>query len=341
MAYSAHSRRYWDDRHFVVKAMNMRFPTNTDWKNALIYSLVCLCGSLLAFISSLPAQACTPVVYAFRHAEDLEAPSNGLTLVGQQHAFLYPAMVADFGAANDYCPVAFVYSTYDINPDKGQGTNNPYETARPLAVAACYNFPNVSSQSLATCNFFPRTALENGGKLYEYLGASKSEQGTPLAGISATGPQLLNELIDKVQTGGVSVAIFWTSQGLNILGQAIVPGFTGIPGCSKLPATDECKKLKAPRNAAYVFAFNGSGFKPPDAITQYVQCFNVHVDFTASPSKIVGPGEATYYCGNEDDGTGSLPSISEREGLDSLLGKICDTSSLIASGPRGYYGYCR
>jgi hypothetical protein len=327
--------------------MNMRFFANTDKrtmvtrKYTLIYSLLFLCGSLLSFISSAAAQACTPVVYAFRHAEDLEAPGNGLTSVGQQHAFLYPAMVADFGGANSYCPVAFVYSTYEINPDKGQGTSNPYETARPLAIAACYNFPNVSSASLATCNFFPRTALENGGKLYEYLGANKSEQGTPLAGISATGPQLLKELTGRAVTDGVSIAIFWTSQGLNVLGQAIVPGFTGIPGCSKLPATDECKKLKAPRNAAYVFVFNGSGFDAPEAITQYVQCFNVHINFAVSPSKLVGPSGTTYYCGNGDDGTGSLPSIGKQEGLDSLLGQICDTSKLIATGPRGYYGYCQ
>jgi hypothetical protein len=66
-------------------------------KYTLIYSLLFLCGSLLSFISSAAAQACTPVVYAFRHAEDLEAPGNGLTSAGQQHAFLYPAMVADFG----------------------------------------------------------------------------------------------------------------------------------------------------------------------------------------------------------------------------------------------------
>jgi hypothetical protein len=324
-----------------AKEMNTRFPTSTAWKTTLIYSLAFLCANLPSLIASAPAQACTPVVYAFRHAEDLEKPQNGLTLAGQQHADLYPAMVADFGAANDYCPVAFVYSTYDINPDKGQGTHNPYETARPLAIAACYNFPNVSSQSLATCNFFPRTALENDGKLYEYLGADKSERGTPLAGVSATGPQLLKELVGRALTGDVSIAIFWTSQGLNVLGQAIVPGFTAIPGCSKLPATDGCEKLKAPRNAAYVFVFDGSGFEPPDAITQYVQCFNAHFDFAASSPKLIGPSGGTYYCGNEDDGTGSLPPISDQEGLDSLLGKICDTSKLIGADPPGYYGYCQ
>jgi hypothetical protein len=80
----------------TAKAMNMRFVANTDRrtivtrKYTLIYSLLFFCGSLLSFISSASAQACTPVVYAFRHAEDLEAPGNGLTLVGQQHAFLYP-----------------------------------------------------------------------------------------------------------------------------------------------------------------------------------------------------------------------------------------------------------
>jgi hypothetical protein len=76
----------------------------------------------------------TPVVYAFRHAEDFK---TNLTLVGRQHADLYPAMVDSFGAARNYCPVGFVYSMYETNPDGSPGTNNPFQTAQPLADSAC------------------------------------------------------------------------------------------------------------------------------------------------------------------------------------------------------------
>ncbi|MGO9606471.1 MAG: hypothetical protein ACLQAT_24290 [Candidatus Binataceae bacterium] len=319
---------------------------NINTKRTLIHSLVSSC-SLFLFISTARAQPCTPVVYAFRHAEDLKAPGNGLTSVGLVHAGLYPSMVASFGAAHNYCPVGYVYATYPTNPDGGSGTNNPYQTAQPLAVAACHNQP---PQNFGTCHFSPRTELINGGELYEYLGLAASEKNSPdgkppKAGISATSSQLLTELGNFIPATGLSIAIFWTSQGLNVLGQAIVPDFTGIPGCSTLPPEAECKDLKAPRNAAYVFEFNGSsGFKQPANITQYVQCFNVHID-VADNSKVVGPEGTTYYCGNEEYGTGSLPSITN--GLDSLQGMICDTSlqekggDLIDTGPRGYYGSCQ
>ncbi len=330
--------------------MNTRFPVNTDRrtiltrKYTLIYSLLFFCGSLLSFISISSARAqepCTPVVYAFRHAEDLKTESN-LTPVGRQHADLYPSMEVSFGPAHNYCPVAYVYSTYQTNPGGGAGTNNPYETAQPLAIAACYNFPDVSSQSLAVCNFFPRTALENGEKLYEYLGLKNTEQGTPAAGVSATSTQFHDELISRAKSG-LSTAIFWTSQGLDVLGQAIVPGFTKIPGCSTptLPATDECWESKAPRNAAYVFLYDGStsAFEAPDNITQYVQCFNVHVKNGTTEGPDVTTTPISYYCGNVDQG--NLPPIAKD--LTLLQGKICDTdtSKLKSTGPTGYYGVCQ
>jgi hypothetical protein len=309
-------------------------------RDILVLLLLVFIGSLLSFSSSVRAQGCTPVVYVFRHAEEEDAPANGLTDVGQRHAFLYPEMLAAFGAANNYCPVAFVYATSKTKPTGFDGSFNPYETAQPTAIAACYNFPNVSSQSLATCNFFPRTTLENGGKLYEYLGEDKAEQGTPPGGRSATSSEFQDELTDKIQTEGVSIAIFWTSQGLNILGQALVPGFTGIPGCTAAPAQGACEKLKAPRNTAYVFEFNGSDFAKPNKLLQYVQCFNVHVDF-ADSQKIVGPAGTVYYCGNGADNTGSLPDITEKKDLDALQGKICDTGSLTSFDPTHYFGTCR
>jgi hypothetical protein len=168
----------------------------------------------------------TPVVYAFRHAEDFK---TNLTLVGRQHADLYPAMVDSFGAARNYCPVGFVYSMYETNPDGSPGTNNPFQTAQPLADSACIDrvLPKCILETMHVGDCIgtlcsgsatqPSTALVTGGKLYEYLGAAKSEQGTPRAGKSATGPELRDELISN-PGGGLSSAIFWSSQGLNVLG---------------------------------------------------------------------------------------------------------------------------
>ncbi|MGH2508527.1 MAG: hypothetical protein ACRDHZ_14180, partial [Ktedonobacteraceae bacterium] len=194
-------------------------------KYLLIYSLLFFGGSLLSFSSSARAQACTPVVYAFRHAEDAGVH---LTPVGQQHAALYPTMIDGFGSAHNYCPVGFVYSMYDTNPNGTYGTYNPYETAQPLAVRACYNYtlalfnldelqfsgtfnpdtictgaPGAGSTSA------PNMALGNGNKLYEYLGETEKP-----AMIPATGTQLVAELLSNASVaGGLSSAIFWTSQG--------------------------------------------------------------------------------------------------------------------------------
>lgn len=311
--------------------------------------------SLFGFTSSAAGASCTPVVYAFRHAEDFGV---NLTLVGRQHADLYPGMVGSFGDAHKYCPVGFVYSMYEINPDGKPGTNNPFQTAQPLANFVCGTAAFFAGlDPYTTCAGSasePHTALASangGGNLYEFLGVPGAP---PTTKVSASSSQLRDELIQHADDGSSS-AIFWSSQGLNILGQAIVPGFTGIPGCSKLPAADTCKDLKAPRNAAFVFVFNGSAFEPPGSVTQYVQCFNVHVTEFSTPPKLdgpapaapIGPGPTTYYCGNGIDGTGNLPFTSG-EGLaqtfkylDLLLGKICDTSKLLKAGPRGYYGYCQ
>jgi hypothetical protein len=316
--------------------MNLRFVADTDGetmvtrKYILIYLLIFFCGSLLSFISSASAQTpCTPVVYAFRHAEDL---GRNLTELGQRHADLYIEMLGagGFGSAHNYCPVGYVYSTYNINPDGTLGTNNPLETAQPVAIAAC--------TALGSCTGSePRMRTALGKYLYEYLGAERAPKTCKKCPASAEGSDLRAELIADA-SGGWSSAIFWTSQGLNILGQAIVPGFTDIPGCSTLPPKDSCKDLKAPRNAAYVFVFNGSDFEPPDFITQYVQCFNVHINFVVSKSKLVGPEGTTYYCGNGEGRTGNLPEIGEAN-LTQLEGKICDTSGL--KGEYGYYGSCQ
>lgn len=309
-------------------------------KNILIYSLISFC-SLFVVAAANAAQPfnCTPVIYAFRHAEDVNDPPH-LTALGEQHADLYPEMVTDFGTLHNYCPVGFVYATYDINPDGGGGTPNPFQTGEPLADVGCYNLAIAIASAEGATGFgfpidmeacgaehavppinggsFPHMALRGGGNLYEFVGASKAEKNT---GKSATADNLRAELLanisyirqfDQFSPKGMSSAVFWTSQGLNILGQAITPGFVDIPGCSKVPLTSDCKEKKAPRNAVYVFVYNGTGFDPPENVTQYLQCFNV---------KSGGqPGGTQYYCkpGNLPAGIVNLPS---------LRGKICDTTN--------------
>jgi hypothetical protein len=346
--------------------MNMRFPVNTKGrtivtrKYTLIYALLFFSGSLLSFISSGNAQTCTPVVYAFRHAEDYGA---NLTLVGQRHAALYIDMLGSgpggIGPAHNYCPVGYVYALYNRNTDGSRGTNNPLETAQPVAIAAC--------TALGSCTGSePRVALADGKYLYEYLavpGAPPTcKKNCPA---SATAPELQAELASNASSG-FSSAIFWTSQGLNVLGQAIAGEAVDIPGCPTPPKpATKCPNDKGvpPRNAVYVFEYNGSGFNPPVDAKQYVQCFDVQIKVFCTagtpptPPTLEGPtttddGETTYWCGNGGHGTGNLPATSDLtsdceqtlestfKDLNLLQGKICDTSGLPGSGP-DYYGYCR
>jgi hypothetical protein len=326
--------------------MNMRFPANSDRsiivtrKYTWIYSLLFFGGSLISFISSAPARACTPVVYAFRHAEDLPSDifPTGLKPVGRQHADLYPSMVKAFGAAHDYCPVGFVYSVYNINPGPppAPGTNNPLQTAQPLAIAACGNLAGSPVAPCSGLGFQPRTGLQpltgltfSDQKLSEYLGlkecAAKDE-------VSDLGSQFQREMAYTAATFNFSSAVFWTSQGLHDLGQAIAPG-TDIP--CKIPGS-----TPPPRNAAYVFEYNRNtgdyeAIAPPD---KYVQCFNVKP--LSDPPML---SSTKYWCGKATNG--ALPDTLGDKPLQAdlylLQGKICDTSDLKDKTLYGgYYGYC-
>jgi hypothetical protein len=271
----------------------MNIP-NLNTKNALLCFLTGFV-SLSLFFSSPAAAACTPVVYAFRHAEDLNGPPTELTPVGMEHANLYIEMITAFELTNNYCPVKFVYSVNQVKPGGEVGTTNPYFTARPLA--------NI------VMNLNPIIEIDN-KRIDEFLEMSN------------IGPVRFRDvMLDKVE-GGSSVALFWTSQGLHNLGEAIVPGFN-IP-----------EEPKPPRNAAYVFEFNGSdGFIAPPKVDQYIQCFN-WANFRA-------PGDMSsskYWCGNASNG--NLSSSIAAKYLYKLHGRICDTDDLIPVTQAGYYGYC-
>ena len=262
-------------------------------KNTLLFLLLILFGNLFPFVSS--ATACTPVVYAFRHAEDLNGPPTTLKPVGMEHASLYVEMITAFEIAKDYCPVKFVYSISQIKPAGEAGTTNPFFTARPLA--------NV------IMNLNPITEIDN-KRIDEFLETSN---------IGAA--RFRNVMLSKVGIGS-SVALFWTSQGLPNLGRAIVPGFN-------IPETP-----KPPRNASYIFKFNGSnGFAAPLKSDQYVQCFN-WANFRTQGDM----SSSKYYCG--DANNGNLSDLIEAKYLYKLHGRICNTSDLNPITNSGYYGYC-
>jgi hypothetical protein len=265
-------------------------------KTPSLYLLISL--SLFLSISSAAGAACTPVVYAFRHAEDVNGPPPSLTPVGMEHANLYIEMVASFELTQNYCPVKLVYSVNPIKPGGESGTTNPFFTARPLA--------NI------LMNLDP--IIEIGGKrIDEFLEVSN---------IGATAFQ--NEMLNTTR-GGSSVALFWTSQGLHNLGEAIAPG-------SNIPVKTDT--VSPPRNAAYVFEYTeGSDsfivLPKPD---QYIQCFN-WATFRAQGDM----SSSKYFCGHTNS---NLSESIEKQYLYKLHGRICATAGLTPVPDGGYYGYC-
>jgi|SRR5208282_4387809 len=284
---------------------NWKFRNNKrivlNIRNVLSSSLVSFC-SLLLFTSSVRAQDCTPVVYAFRHAEDFDG-TVALTRDGVEHANLYPNMVSAFQVTHNYCPVGHVYSMYNVNANKSPGTTNPFQTAEPLAYVATLSKPLMH--------------LSNDHYLYECFGKNCST-GTPLTiegKPTATPEELLTEL--KANASGsepfISSAIFWTSEGLHTLGEAIASG-TNIP--VKGDHTP-------PRNAVYVFEYSGGTFNVVDGtqyLQRYLQCYNI------SPEGVVSE---QYYCK-----PGNVPTIAD---VTQLQGKICDTTTLGTQQTNGLF----
>jgi|SRR5215469_13307100 len=286
-----------------------------------IYSLLCFGGSLLSFISSARAQ-CTPVVYAFRHAEDFasdhpvtpfpclpDSPiqcNTALTPVGVKHAELYrDEMIPKFEETQHYCPVGKVLAISPIKPGNVAGTTNPYFTGDPLSeeVMGAHPITDLNQDII-------------------------DEKFAALPGVVT--PKQLHDYLIGITQGGDSAALFWTSEGLHDLGKAL--GTDIIPKkASGIP----------PRNAAYVFKYDGTDvFAPPAKATQYVQCFNYKV--TNGGNIQFYPNASTpqsrYYCGTPVHGNLD-PKITEDE-FPQLHARICATDNLTPTGTTGYYGYC-
>ena len=171
-------------------------------------------GGLLLISESAIAQ-CVPVVYAFRHAEDLDPvtddlpeytdntpPSNSgkphsLTRIGALHANLYVEMVRSLEIAQDYCFVSTVYAIHPKKPDGNYGTTNPYYTGRPLANDVMDDNPIISVNNL---------------RLGSMLVNGEAEP--------------LKSAILIVLMNARSVALFWDSEGLHALGNAL--SVTGV-----------------------------------------------------------------------------------------------------------------
>jgi hypothetical protein len=282
-----------------------------------------IAGCFLLISENAVAQ-CVPVVYAFRHAEDLDPvtdhhpdytddtpPSNGgnphsLTRIGALHANLYVEMVRILEIAQDYCPVSTVYAIHPKKPDGTYGTTNPYYTGRPLANAVMNDNPIISVDNLRL--------------------------GSMLANGEA---QPLNlAILDVVTNDARSVALFWDSEGLHALGNVLSVG-------SNIP--DKAAGTTPPRNAAYIFEFRNGALQPwtPTSTPQYIQCFNwdiVQRKFSTH----------TNYCGNTTNpNLGGTPDKAPPQGnlilsadLYRLHGRICDKNDLSPPPSGNYYGTC-
>ncbi len=248
------------------------------------YALV-LFGSLALFTSH--AWACTPVVYAFRHAEDTRPspspPYFALTPTGKAHAALYPKMIRDLQAANDFCPITRVYSP-TIAP-KQSTTKDP---CSPNCASATNAFDTATPSANEFMSSKPPIIAVGGYQLYEFLGNSNGK--APSEGdtnYSTAAAFALREELLATANRNESSAIFWTSEGLHVLGGAIISESSGVP-----PKTDT---YSPPRNAVYLFkakdsAPNIKSFSdtpPPLPSSRYVQCFN-HVE--PDVSKFPSPG---------------------------------------------------
>jgi hypothetical protein len=311
-----------------------------------------LFGSLVLLASSAFGQ-CTPVVYAFRHAEDTNPPNPpgpifALTPTGQAHAALYPTMISDFQAANGVCPVAKVYAATKVAKVGDCGTEcasatNAFDTAKPLAAAV------MSADPITTVG-------TPANQLYEYLGNGNNAPAKPNYS-TVTATALRKELLITANQSRSS-AIFWTSQGLHVLGGAIINANSNVP-------------IKAggaipPRNAVYIFAAIGpaptiSGFRDTPAPSTFVQCFN-HVEtsdqFTPKASHFIEPTGTPptqkYYCGYNNDQSslggkppescalnaqcGTIPNDLNKD----IKGMICNTTTSMLPNTAGpsIFGAC-
>lgn len=335
------------------------------------YPLAAFC--LLAFVAE-PALAqstttvtCTPMVYAFRHAEDSDAMTypNTLTPTGLRHADLYVSMLDGINASlginaspgSNHCPVTKVYAI-NLKMANGDGnTNNPYLTAKPLAKSRMADAnPIETVGGYALLEFLGNDApdpLKNtlsNPYTASYTKPEATALRTTLIATAKTQTTITTPTTTTTTTyTGQSSAIFWTSAGLNILGGAIIGRVSKVPqksfGTAVFSAFTSSQLGTPQRNAAYIFRYNGSSFDDVPKFDQYVQCYNWTL---YDPSASAGDFKSNYWCGKKGwADLGGAPSnttgkskISDAD-LGCVRAKICDTDKLTAgSANAAYYGSC-
>jgi hypothetical protein len=223
--------------------------------------------------------------------------TTSLTPVGMMHAKHYLEMITNLSNQYDYCPVRYVFAVNPINPDGFGGTTNPFATGDPLSLAVLDRDPYV-----------------------EIDGAIIDQKLTVLS------PAVLHDVLLGMAKSDASVALFWTSEGLNTLGKAL--------GTDIIPK--KTQTYSPPRNAAYLFKYNGGeSFTPPSAPDEYVQCFN-YANGGVSRDNFTNK----FWCGYGPNGNLSIPESD----FEKLHAKICalDGSDFTATtSPPNYYGYCK
>ena len=265
------------------------------------------------------AQACTPVLYLFRHAEDkVVNRKNVLTDSGMKHAKLYPDMIellekTYLTSPATLCPVQRVFAMWDrqLSDTDIRGTTNPFYTALPLAQKVkipptsspvcppptttppltgytpemCFQddgYPMPGTHKYYLCEHInedpndPNTCENNAG--IDPKEPDRPHRNALLAYSGDTNSHFYSYLLAYFQVNPTSsVAIFYTSQGMPDVSQALGappivvgdpdPNVRGWPGLL--------------RNSVNIFTFDGNTFvknypnPPPPTRDKVVpvQCF--------------------------------------------------------------------
>ncbi len=322
-----------------------------------------LFGALLFSASAAPAQSCTPVVLAFRHAEDTNPPNPpgpifALTPTGTRHAELYAennsgdpesGMVFAFVSRNGFCKVTKVYATSKMTKSPCStncaSASNAFDTASPLAKAVMSGADPITKVGT--------DPNDVNSQLWEYLGNGQDPKPTlPINYNTTVADQLRKELLATAKRGESS-AIFWTSQGLHVLGGVIIDGTSIVPDKNADAGTPHAGT--PPRNAVYLFTaakdsggnvvkFNDtpSTSKYSGAVLStsvYVQCFNrvEKIDspllqptprFTVPPPFICGfrTNSNLGYTGKNCAAGAQCGTIPNDQNSD-IKGRICNTTT--------------
>jgi hypothetical protein len=231
------------------------------------------------------AQACTPTVFLFRHAEDQTNKKTNLpelTPAGEEHAALYPEMVSQDLSTTSDCPIKRVLAMYNLNTDGSKGTTNPQKTAEPLAKHCCGSEPEMYLADIFGNKFF----------LYELISSS------PNGGLAPEAIGFFGRIFYALQAtlnSEASVAIFWTQKGIPDVSQALGVPPVLIPG---VPPDNPSASLSWPgrlRSSVNKFTWTGNGYvalypftvqNPPTSRLDIkpAQCFKS------------GPGSTKYHC---------------------------------------------